>query len=505
VKEAVIYARVSTKAQEEEGNSIPAQLDLMRAHAARHSLSVVQEFAEAETAGKSGRTKFNLIAKLLKEKNAPRIVLVEKTDRLTRNFYDLILVDELIFKHGVEFHLVKAGRILGPGMSTAEKTTWAMEVLIAKHFLDNLRDETKKGIAQKLKSGGWCWAAPYGYRMEKGELLIDLDRTPFVRKLFELRASGLYSLESVADALYDAGFIYQPSRPRVPKVQLHKMLSNRLYAGQVEYDGIVYPGRHQALVDMDVWMQAQGKAAGKTKVMSKREKFFIFRNALTCGACDSVLSGEEKKGGRYTYYRCWQSANRKCDEKYITEKELLETIGSYINRIQFDPEYKNRMLADLEKMDRLKKNTTCDEKAKLDGQLSRLQEAMKKAYWDKTQGIITADFFQEIQDDYQSQVDIINANRSKIDKAEATYYDLAWEYFELPETLAEVWSEGSVEAKGRLIQILTSKIIIKDKKAAVVLKAPFDHLFKDMNSLENEKNYPQGNSNPCLLRERELS
>ena len=57
--QVVLYARVSSKDQEKEGYSIPAQLRLLRDHAASKGFAIAQEFTDVETAKVSGRTKFN--------------------------------------------------------------------------------------------------------------------------------------------------------------------------------------------------------------------------------------------------------------------------------------------------------------------------------------------------------------------------------------------------------------------------------------------------------------
>ena len=56
--QAVIYARVSTKEQEQEGFSIPAQLKLLREYADTQGFTVLHEYVDVETAKKAGRTGF---------------------------------------------------------------------------------------------------------------------------------------------------------------------------------------------------------------------------------------------------------------------------------------------------------------------------------------------------------------------------------------------------------------------------------------------------------------
>ena len=54
----VLYARVSSKEQEEEGFSIPAQLKLLREYAAKQQFEIVEEFVDVETAKQAGRAHF---------------------------------------------------------------------------------------------------------------------------------------------------------------------------------------------------------------------------------------------------------------------------------------------------------------------------------------------------------------------------------------------------------------------------------------------------------------
>ena len=51
-RQAVGYARVSSKEQDQEGYSIPAQVSLTRAYAGEQELTLVREFSDVETAKK---------------------------------------------------------------------------------------------------------------------------------------------------------------------------------------------------------------------------------------------------------------------------------------------------------------------------------------------------------------------------------------------------------------------------------------------------------------------
>jgi site-specific DNA recombinase len=54
-QQAVIYARVSSREQEQEGYSIDAQLKLARSFASKNGFEIVQEFVDIESAKSAGR------------------------------------------------------------------------------------------------------------------------------------------------------------------------------------------------------------------------------------------------------------------------------------------------------------------------------------------------------------------------------------------------------------------------------------------------------------------
>src|SRR3990172_9603520 len=105
---AVIYARVSSKDQEREGFSIPAQLKLLREYAQQRRLAIIREFVDVETAEQAGRGGFGEMLTFLKTDPLCRTILVEKTDRLYRNIRDWITVDDL----DLAVHFVKENAVV---------------------------------------------------------------------------------------------------------------------------------------------------------------------------------------------------------------------------------------------------------------------------------------------------------------------------------------------------------------------------------------------------------
>jgi hypothetical protein len=162
MRQAVLYARVSTKDQEREGYSIPAQLKLLREYAASHELRLIREFIDVETAKTAGRKLFGEMVRFLEGNPACRIVIVEKTDRLYRNFRDCVTLEDL----GVEIHLPKEGQVISKDSKSQAKLVHGIQVVIASVMSQKFvyKSELRlPGFGQPFWSRRKAWDLGYGF------------------------------------------------------------------------------------------------------------------------------------------------------------------------------------------------------------------------------------------------------------------------------------------------------------------------------------------------------
>src|SRR5258708_30348648 len=263
-RQAVIYARVSSKEQEKEGFSIPAQLKLLKEYADANGFAVAQEYVDVETAKQAGRAAFGEMVAYLKAHRSVRVMLVEKTDRLYRNLTDWVTVDEL----DVEMHFPKEGVVLSRESRSSEKFMHGIKVLMAKNYIDNLSEEARKGMQEKAEQGIWPTKCPLGYRNITGPdgkkvIATDPAVAPLIAKLFEWYARGGISLKEAARKSHAAGLAYPRSGAKVPVSTIHTILRNRLYTGWFEWNGKLIQGRHEALVPVELWERVQDVIDGR--------------------------------------------------------------------------------------------------------------------------------------------------------------------------------------------------------------------------------------------------
>ncbi|MGH7743983.1 MAG: recombinase family protein, partial [Candidatus Dormibacteria bacterium] len=232
MKPAVIYARVSSKDQEREGYSIPAQLKLLREYARTHEFEIVREFIDVETAKITGRKQFGEMVRFFGENPSCRIAIVEKTDRLYRNFRDCVTLEDL----EIEIHLPKEGQVIGKDSKSQTKLMHGIQVVIARNYIENLREEVRKGMREKAEQGIYPSRPPLGYRNNKLEHTIEVDpvKSPLAQRMFELYASGQHSLATARKILQtEFGQL-------LAKGYLERLLKNPFYKGQFIWEDKVY-------------------------------------------------------------------------------------------------------------------------------------------------------------------------------------------------------------------------------------------------------------------------
>ncbi len=293
---AVLYARVSSKDQEREGFSIPAQQRLLRQYAHAHGLAIVQEFQDVETAKQAGRGRFGEMLAFLKADPSCRTILVEKTDRLYRNIRDWITVDDL----DLTVHFVKENTVVSKASRSSEKFMHGIQVLMAKNYVDNLSEEVKKGLREKAEQGHWPTKAPVGYLDNRAIHRIEVDpvRGPLIATLFDLYASGAYSLKGLTVKAHAIGLTHPRSGRRMMKAEIHRILQNVIYTGDFRWLGKMYRGSHTPLVSRELFQQVQDVLHRKPRARYPRQKH-AFMGLLTCARCGCAMTAERKKG-RYT-------------------------------------------------------------------------------------------------------------------------------------------------------------------------------------------------------------
>src|SRR4029450_6516975 len=427
--QAGIYARGSSKEQEKEGFSIPAQLKLLRQYATDHGFPIVQEYVDVETAKRAGRTGFMAMVGFFKKQmqvksdvDSRRILLVEKTDRLYRNIKDWVTLDDL----GIEIHLVKENDILSRDSRSAQKFMHGIRVLMAKNYIDNLGEETKKGMREKSQQGIYPSVAPLGYRnisgsQEKKTIEPDPESGPVVQKLFEWYATGNYSLRDITKRAYNEG-LRSRTGAKVSRSSIHAMLVNPIYYGDFIWTGKHYHGLHEPLITQDLFDRVQAVLVEKGQRRTGQQKHaWVFQGLISCGYCGCAFVAEIKKG-RYVYYHCTGNKG-KCPEKYVREEEIARQFGEALQDIQLDGEVFSWIVTALKESHHDAKRYHDERVAAFQKQYQKLQDRLDRMYIDKLDGGISQSQFDRMSESFRKEQTDLLRHIEKHQQANQTYLD----------------------------------------------------------------------------------
>ncbi|MFH0702102.1 MAG: recombinase family protein [bacterium] len=471
---AVIYARVSSLEQKKEGYSIPAQIQLLKEYAQKHNIQIVKEFTDSETAKQAGRTNFGEMLKFLKKNKNIKVILVEKTDRLYRNFKDYVSLDE----SNLEVHLVKENVILSENSKSHEKFVHGIKVLMAKNFIDNLSEEVRKGLQQKAEQGYYPQHPPYGYqRLDKKMHLINPETAPFVRRAFELYSEGDKSLEYVRAKLYEEGFIYKTNSPKIGKTHLERMLKNIFYKGQFKFNDRIFTGLHESLISVKLFEEVQKAFKKDNKPLYRNEHDFIFAGMITCSDCGCGITAEIKKE-RYIYYHCtWGKGKKNCNQKdYIRQEKLEEQFGEVVKRINITDEHKEWIIKALKLSLEEEQEYNTERINSLQKQTATLRDRIKKIYIDKLDGKINEEFWINQHNEWTDQLEKIKIIINAHDKANDSYLKSGIEILELANNVYNLYTSQESEEKAKLLKIILSNSELKDGKLSYTYKKPLDIL-----------------------------
>jgi DNA invertase Pin-like site-specific DNA recombinase len=475
-KQAVIYARVSSKEQEKEGFSIPAQLKLLKEYASAQGFAVVKEYVDVETAKQTGRTAFGEMVAYLKAHPSIRVTLVEKTDRLYRNLKDWVTVDEL----DVEIHFPKEGVVLSRESRSSEKFMHGIKVLMAKNYIDNLSEEARKGMQEKAEQGIWPTVAPLGYRNvagSDGKKIIepDPDSAPIIARLFEWYATGTLSLKEAAEKGRVAGLVYRKSGTPVPVSTVHTTLRNRLYTGEFEWNGHVYLGKHQPLVTRELWERVQGVLDGRHAKKNRRVKHdFAFSGLITCGHCGCSIVGEIKKQ-RYVYYHCTGFKGR-CDEPYVREEIIEQQFTNLLGGLKCDDEVLEWVREALDASHSDERREHEDAIKRFRAEYDRLQNRIHAMYVDKLDEKVDGVFFERMSREWRAEQDRCLREIGRHQAADRSYLGEGVRILELARNAQQLFEKQEPREKRRLLNFLVSNCSWKGRELTTVLCQPFDLL-----------------------------
>ena len=365
----VIYCRVSSGKQKEEGTSLEIQEERCRTYALEHGMEIKKLWIVDEPATKVGRKAFNEMLQYI-QKNDIKHVLCTDTDRLQRNKRDESTIDGLV-DDGYTFHFVDEGSVYCSDIDDMMLLIQDIKGAIARAEVRKLKKRTHGSIRRKLEAGEYCGQAPLGYRnvpkiKTYPSHYVQTDDALKVKEFLEIFSTGKYTAPEMVEIAKQMGL--KSKRGNELNLDGAKYILKNptgFYYGEWKYMG--YTGKHKGmwepLVDKKVILRNRAILKQQTDRYEKvTGKEYRFKGLITCSSCGRKLLAElgsrdyEKKDGTVTlgkriYYHCnrieYKDAEsgekKKCHVPWILETKVEEEMLRNIGLLEFDEEVWNEM------------------------------------------------------------------------------------------------------------------------------------------------------------------
>ena len=327
-----LYARKSTDEADRQVLSIESQLAELREYAKKEGLPIAREFIENKTAKQPGREVFNeMMAQM--ELGAAHGIVAWHPDRLARNSID----------GGRIIYLVDTGKVLELKFPTfwfdaTPQGKFMLSIAFgqSKYYIDNLSENVKRGLRQKLRNGIWPSWAPMGYINDQVNhtIYVDTVRAPLIKKAFEMYATGDCSVREVREFLRTAGLVGRNQKRALSIGNCHYMLRNPIYYGVMRYYGEIYEAKHKPIISKAVFDKCQELLKNKSKPKKRGFKPYVYRGIFHCAACGCFITTETQKG--HNYLRCTKKKGT-CDERFAREEEVDRQVREILKGVSLPP------------------------------------------------------------------------------------------------------------------------------------------------------------------------
>ena len=476
-KGAVLLIRVSDPKQEREGLSLDNQQQVLRQYALDHGFEVVREFRFQETADLKIRRRFHEMVSYVSRHRSIHAVIAFRVDRMTRNYHDHVLLDELRLNGNKELHFVHDRLTITATTVGRDIQDWDTKVYLAKMHLNRLKEDAVITANFKLSRGERPGAAPYGYRNTKreGKSWIAPEQGPseVVPFCYDRYSTAAYSMRQVREQV-EAKFGVKLSQGR-----LDFILRNPFYYGEMLYKGKLYPHIYEPLISRELFDKVQEVKRSFGKHPHKYAGVpFAYRGLITCARCGHAITPESRtKGGKtYIYYHCTQYSGRH-DAAYIREEDLASQFGVLLKGLTIPEDQLGKIVAVLKQSHSRETRASAERRSHVQAEYTKYEQRIEVLYEDRLDRTISKEFYAERKSQYEHAMRDLEERLKEIDETDECYYQNVAVLLELASRAAQLFNAADAGRKRELIKMLLQDCTLNEKTLVWKLKSPFHAVF----------------------------
>ncbi len=466
----ILYARKSTDVEDKQVLSIEAQLAELRSYAKDNGLVIIDTVIEKKSAKVPGRPKFGEVLKRIQNGEADSI-LAWHPDRLARNSIDggqiIYLLDQ---KHLVDL------KFQSFWFENTSQGKFMLSIAFgqSKYYVDNLSENTKRGLRQKIRRGEFPGIAPFGYYNNTRTKTVHIDKrqAELVKAIFVLYSEGQSTFQDISDYLYERGVKTTGGKP-YSKDKVKYILKNPFYYGHFMYGGEIYEGKHTPIITKKLFDKVQTVIEQRSHPTKGLIEPQAYCGLLRC-TCGMMITAENKikrqKNGNqhhYVYYRCTRkNKSVKCIEPAVRAELLDQQLSDLLAGFALPQEYADKM-REMATKDELADKLQID--SKIDGlrtELTHLSEKLQRLLDGFLDGVLEREVYTQKKAEIMSQKKTLEEQMSDFTLGTLEWVEPLNNWLNRAVSIYKITHSADQNAKkSLLLEIFGLNLILKNKNA----------------------------------------
>ena len=296
--------------------------------------------------------------------------------------------------------------------------------------------------------------APLGYlnNKETKQIYIDKEKAPLIKKAFELYTTGKYTLEEIRKIINNLGL--RGRKGKLLSVSNYQyLLRNSFYSGIMRYNGEFFEGKREPIITKRLFDEVQEVMRRKSKPQAKGLKPYTYRGLFRCGECGCFITTETQK--KHNYLRC---TKRKvpCSQKYVREEIIAEQIKNEIQKVSLPDDCANWMLAELEKEQKEKVQSSRFFAQKINDEIKAIDEKLEKLMNAYLENALSLEEYREVKNKLVNQKQLLKDKLTVIEQKSDNRFEPAINFI-------NSLKQSKIAAIGSNFQILEQKLFFDFK------------------------------------------
>ena len=306
MKKVILYIRVSTISQAEEGYSISEQKERLLAYCKAHGYMVVDIIIDAGHSGSNlKRPGIQLIIEKAQEKEFDKVIVL-KLDRLSRSQRNtMYLIEDVFLANGIDF--VSMHESFDTSSAFGRAMVGILSVF-AQLELETIKERTLAGRTGRAKKGKWHGGGtePIGYDYINGKLEINPEEAKQVKMVYQMYLHG----HTVTDiSLKMQG--YKTKHGDWSNLQtVSTVLDNELYAGVVHFNDVRTPESHTPIINPETAARVHYmRHRNRRDKFQAKESEYLLTGFVFCKRCGARYFARKYPNGN-VFYCCHSRAKK---------------------------------------------------------------------------------------------------------------------------------------------------------------------------------------------------